>query len=511
MAVQYAFGKIVTQGLDLNVDAADPTSYPGSGTSWTSVVNRSITGSLVSCSYSTDFKGGIVLANQSSSVQFAGTVANYGTTSFTVDMTIRPSQIQGIHWLFSKNSGSFPNWGAYISGSGGSGKAFLVCNISSTISASVSSSGTLTTGSTYVSSFRFSPFLISSYGAPVAGTFMTFNNGATPGGLVQANGTGNLTTTASLFIGNTNTQNLAFSGSIYNIRIYQGPSNFSQIGLNYSTQCTRFGLPQQSPATRFIRTLVVGGGGGGGVYQGTGGGGGGAVVEAYTTINTGRNRVIIGLGGNADTDGNPTGSGYINRSSSFSDIFAWGGGIGVSAYGQPGNQQVGGWGGSGGGGPTGGLALPINGVYYGYNGGNSSGGGGGGAGGPGSGSYPGPGIGSDISGILTYYGGGGAGGSNTPIAGGIGGGGGNTAYRFILGLPTQAGGFNFGMTGSANTGGGGGAAFPDGRNNSAVSAGGSGIVIMRYQGAPQALGGTITTTGGNTVHTFTASADFILL
>jgi hypothetical protein len=31
MAVQYAFGKIITQGLDLNVDAADPTSYPGSG------------------------------------------------------------------------------------------------------------------------------------------------------------------------------------------------------------------------------------------------------------------------------------------------------------------------------------------------------------------------------------------------------------------------------------------------------------------------------------------------
>jgi hypothetical protein len=260
MAVQYAFGKIITQGLDLNVDAADPTSYPGSGNTWTSVVNRSITGSLISCSFSSDFKGGIVFNNPSASVQFPGTVANYGTNSITVDLTIRPSQIQGIHWLFSKNSGSFPNWGAYISGSGGTGKAFLVCNISSTVSASFSSSDSLTTGSTYVSSFRFSPFVVSTYGTPVAGASMTFNNGETAGGLLQANGSGSLGSTSSLFIGNTNTQNLAFSGSIYNFKVYQGSTSFSQTGLNYSVQCTRFGLPQQSPATRFIRTLVVGGG-----------------------------------------------------------------------------------------------------------------------------------------------------------------------------------------------------------------------------------------------------------
>ena len=124
MAVQYAFGKIVTQGLDLNVDAADPTSYPGTGNTWTSVVNRSITGSLVSCSYSSDFKGGIVFASPSASVQFPGTVANYGTGSFTIEMAFRPSQIQGIHYLISDNSGSFPNWGVYLSGSGGSGKLF---------------------------------------------------------------------------------------------------------------------------------------------------------------------------------------------------------------------------------------------------------------------------------------------------------------------------------------------------------------------------------------------------
>jgi hypothetical protein len=507
MAVQYAFGKIITQGLDLNVDAADPTSYPGSGNTWTSVVNRSITGSLISCSFSSDFKGGIVFNNPSASVEFPGTVANYGTNSITVDLTIRPSSIEGIHWLFSKNSGSFPNWGAYISGSGGTGKAFLVCNISSTVSASFSSSDSLTTGSTYVSSFRFSPFVVSTYGTPVAGASMTFNNGLTAGGLLQANGSGSLGSTSSLFIGNTNTQNLAFSGSIYNFKIYQGSTSFLQTGLNYSVQCTRFGLPQQSPATRFIRTLAVGGGGGGGIYTSYGGGGGGAVVEAYTTVNTGRNRVIIAPGQSVISGIFPTGSQYLSNTSSFSDIIAIGGGNGASSGVSP-SSTTGSQGASGGGGNPAGLPVTFNGVVYGFTGANNSGGG---AGGPALDSIPGPGLASDITGVTTYYGGGGAGGSVTPISGGLGGGGGNTAYRGLIGLPTTIGGFDVGMSGSANTGGGGGAAFSDGRNNAASTRGGTGVVIMRYQGAPQALGGQITRVGTDTVHTFTASGDFILL
>ena len=500
MAVQYAFGKIITQGLDLNVDAADPTSYPGSGNTWTSVVNRSITGSLISCSFSSDFKGGIVFNNPSASVQFPGTVANYSTNSITVDLTIRPSSIEGIHWLFSKNSGSFPNWGAYISGSGGTGKAFLVCNISSTVSASFSSSDSLITGSTYVSSFRFSPFVVSTYGTPVAGASMTFNNGETAGGLLQANGSGSLSSTSSLFIGNTNTQNLAFSGSIYNFKVYQGSTSFSQTGLNYSVQCTRFGLPQQSPATRFIRTLVVGPGGTGGsnpyTGQQPGGGGGGGVVEAYTTADTGRSQVVVGLG-NYSGDG-------TNRTSSFSDVVAMGGGSGRAAF----NASSGpGTGATGGGGSIPANPTTLNGVFQGFAGSIT---GGGGAGGPAVGDNGGPGKASNITGTTQYYGGGGAGSTLSIISPSLGGGGGSTGYLQIIGLPTESGGWYNAMSGSANTGGGGGATGADGRNG-IRGYGGSGIVIMRYQGAPQALGGQITRVGTDTIHTFTASGDFILL
>jgi hypothetical protein len=441
---------------------------------------------------------------------FPGTVANYSTNSITVDLTILPSSIEGIHWLFSKNSGSFPNWGAYISGSGGTGKAFLVCNISSTVSASFSSSDSLTTGSTYVSSFRFSPFVVSTYGTPVAGASMTFNNGLTAGGVLQANGSGSLGSTSSLFVGNTNTQNLAFSGSIYNFKVYQEATSFSQTGLNYSVQCTRFGLPQQSPSTRFIRTLVVGGGGGGGWYSragfGPGGGGGGAVIEAYTTVNTGRNLVTVASPNLPDynTNVNPFTTPNI---SIFSDIIAYSGGSGngsAQTY-----QSFSSGSGATGAGIQSGSGFPaalISGSYYGFNGGNSAGGG---AGGPANGNVGGIGKASDITGTTQYYGGGGAGSTSAIVFPSLGGGGGSQGYAFSLGLPNST---IVGTTASVNTGGGGAAVVGDGRSYRGLAQkGATGVVIMRYQGAPQALGGQITRVGTDTVHTFTASGDFILL
>ena len=47
MATQYAFGKIVTDGLVLALDAADKNSYPGSGTTWRDMSGNNITGSLI--------------------------------------------------------------------------------------------------------------------------------------------------------------------------------------------------------------------------------------------------------------------------------------------------------------------------------------------------------------------------------------------------------------------------------------------------------------------------------
>ena len=55
-------------------------------------------------------------------------------------------------------------------------------------------------------------------------------------------------------------------------------------------------------------------------------------------------------------------------------------------------------------------------------------------------------------------------------------------------------------SGGANTGGGGGGTDPE---SDVAGNGGSGIVIIRYLGNPIATGGTVSQSGGNTIHTFT--------
>ena len=63
------------------------------------------------------------------------------------------------------------------------------------------------------------------------------------------------------------------------------------------------------------------------------------------------------------------------------------------------------------------------------------------------------------------------------------------------------------MTGGTNTGGGGGGA--GGFGGGPGGNGGSGIVIVRYLGTVlKGSGGTVTTSGGYTYHTFTSSGSF---
>jgi hypothetical protein len=240
---------------------------------------------------------------------------------------------------------------------------------------------------------------------------------------------------------------------------------------------------------------VAGGGGGGqgiaGVAQ-AGGGGAGGVLSGSTAFSTGvAYTITVGSGGASNTAG-------VN--SSISGIAtAIGGGRG-------GSGSVGGAGGSGGGGSQSSNAGGAGTSGQGFAGGAAatSGGGGGGAsvvGAPASGvgtigGAGGAGVSSSISGsAVTYGGGGGAGGDTTSGAGGAGGGGAAGSSASVNGV-----------AGTANTGGGGGAGYSIG--STAGANGGSGIVIISYVGAQRGSGGTVTSSGGNTIHTFTSSGTY---
>ena len=285
----------------------------------------------------------------------------------------------------------------------------------------------------------------------------------------------------------------------YKIHTFTGDGNFV------------VGQISTTSANNTVSYVVIAGGGGTGSSGGNsaGGGGGGGYregrnqpVDGYTasplvansptnavTVSQGTTYPITVGGGGAGSCASsaPEQPGTAGSNSVFSTITSAGGGFGAGTQ----NPGVGGNGGSGGGGGGGGYnrsggtgntppvspAQGTNGGSSPPSGGDTNGGGGGGAGQAGqtaSGSASGgggDGVTSSITGSSVARGGGGAGGAYTPGgdsmgSAGTGGGGGSNANAK-------------GDDGTANTGGGGGG--PSNTSTANGSAGGKGVVIIRYK------------------------------
>jgi hypothetical protein len=260
-----------------------------------------------------------------------------------------------------------------------------------------------------------------------------------------------------------------------------------------------------------VNYLVVAGGAGGG--GGGGGGGAGGLLASSITLSSGTAYAItVGAGGAAGSSG----SGSNGSNSSISTLVTATGGGGGGRFNTAGqNGASGGSGGGGGGSTSSGAGTGGSGTSgQGSAGGNgyadavysgSSGGGGGASAVGGNGVFSGgvagnggAGTSSSISGSAVTYGGGGGGGAG-------GGGGGTGAGTGGAGGGGRGGDATGPSAGTANLGGGGGGGF---YNATAGAAGGSGTVVISYSGAQRATGGTVTSSGGNTIHTFTSSGTF---
>ena len=280
----------------------------------------------------------------------------------------------------------------------------------------------------------------------------------------------------------------------------QRPSSPQPGSIRYNTTLTRIeaymptiGWREVVGDTYSVEVLIVAGGGGGGNgtpsgYEAGGGGGGGLkyygsesnATGSAISVTPGQSFVItVGAGGGSSANGG---------SSSFGASYTTLGG----GYGGPGGSP-GASGGSGGGGghqSPGGAGTPGQGNP---GGGPSpskggAGGGAGGAGPPGTVGNGGLGLTFLISGSSLDYAGGGLGAlaASSTVYGGAG---------------------TTNNPGTANRGGGGGGAYTGGPSGSG-GAGGSGIVIVRYLGSQRGTGGTISSSGGYTIHTFTGSGTF---
>jgi hypothetical protein len=217
------------------------------------------------------------------------------------------------------------------------------------------------------------------------------------------------------------------------------------------------GIPKGSKAwdqlssTAFAAELLIVGGGGGGSGDGcySGGGGSGQTRDLSITINLAQTYPItIGAGAFAAVGGSSTAFGY------------------TAIGGNSSPQYTGGTSGNGHGGGSAAICPACC----------ASGGGGGGATGGGSGA----------AGCSTH---------------GIGGPGFNWKS---LGTTYASGG-----RGMNNCSGAGNGAANTGNGAAGNATGGSGIVIVRYTGAQKGTGGTITSSGGYTYHTFTANGNLV--
>mgnify|MGYP003664790999 CR=1 FL=1 len=273
-----------------------------------------------------------------------------------------------------------------------------------------------------------------------------------------------------------------------------------------------YGILSSADKTKVVADyLVVAGGGGGGSNRSTnsgGGGGAGGLLTSTATLSTlNTYSIVVGAGGTGSTSSGVNG---VNGSTSslsgtgLTTVTTTGGGGG-------GDNQSGSNGGSGGGGGAGtstragGTGVSGQGFAGGagvYSG-QYCGGGGGGSSTVGAdatssvGGNGGAGTASSISGSSVTYAGGGGGGASGTATYGTGGSGGGGAGANNTNSPTN---------GTTNTGGGGGGVGYGGAGYKNGADGGSGIVIISYTSAtPKFVGGTITTSGGKQIHTFTSS------
>ena len=289
--------------------------------------------------------------------------------------------------------------------------------------------------------------------------------------------------------------------------VLQPDSNFKYNSLLLSNLA-----PQSYQSPLPIEYLVVAGGGAsggiasGGTSGGLGGGGAGGFLSGINyLVSSGTYIVTVGAGGTGATAVGANGSNSVFDSITALGGGGGGGGISVTIV----DGQVGGSGGGGGYTGVGGAGYSLGGRNQGNNGSAGtnvtpafSGGGGGGAGaaaGASSSSAGGNGGAGKQWVDGNYYAGGGGGGSKAGTTAGTGGLGGGGA-----GVTTSAG-----IDGLPNTGGGGGGIVRLSLARNGMN-GGSGIVIIRYSGTNiLAYGGNTTTSGGYTIHTFTASGTIL--
>ena len=237
--------KLTTTGILLEVDAADRTSYSGTGTTWTNQVRPgTFNGTLNNISFnSTDAKGALVFTGSNTFVDF-GNLGPSLTSSFSFQIAFKPA---------ATASGQPYTILSYASSSATSSITFKLDYTSSnqtvvlTTFAGTGSQNIVYALSASVSSGSWN-IVHGTYGAQLAALYvngLNISTANTTGSVVGYNSSNRLYAGASFGITSS-----FFTGSIANIIINNADLNFSTINRNYNAISSRFGL-------RNVRSIIT--------------------------------------------------------------------------------------------------------------------------------------------------------------------------------------------------------------------------------------------------------------
>jgi hypothetical protein len=238
MSTQYAFGRIVTSGLVLSLDAADRNSYVSGSTVWNDVsgngYNATLTGSLgISASFNSNF-GGVIQFNLSSSAVLLRPVQD----DFSLCCWFRTNQIA--------SASGFPQWYG--------GMGLVDCEVANIVDDFGTSMGagkvlfgtgkntpstdlTITSSITYNDNVWHHMIATRVRSTGLLTLYMDGQQVATGTSGVQS-----LTTATNMRIGAIQINNNFFSGSIANVQVYNRALSSSEVLQNYNAKKFRFGL-----------------------------------------------------------------------------------------------------------------------------------------------------------------------------------------------------------------------------------------------------------------------------
>jgi hypothetical protein len=228
MAVEYAFGKIVTDGLVFAVDIADPNSYVTGSTTWRDISSTQSTGTLSgSVTYSSSNQGSLGFAGAGAVLFPEASALNTQTPS--VEVWIKTNATTQNGFWFEKGTVN-SQYSLFQEGASITWRQNLSGGLSSQIA----------TAATFISTANW---------AHIVGTYTSGDRKIYINGVVRASDaqSGTVLTNTNgmsigVFGGFNGSRGYYYNGSIAIVRVYNRVLALTEIQQNYNAQKSRFEL-----------------------------------------------------------------------------------------------------------------------------------------------------------------------------------------------------------------------------------------------------------------------------